>query len=1672
MKRKLDDGLEQIDRKREKRRLICMQIDDYIEDIRLSDGERCKLEELAESVKRAIYAAKEAKNAHQMSDLRKLHSDKIRFPLSLPFGLELSKIKSSCDCRWVHPVKVDILGNWRTGYQTKKEPILDLIVIIPQNYFGSRDYLNFTYFVKRAHYICQVARILVKTGFRVKFGLDRSDPLRPLLFVSNGDVFGTDGFLRVHFAPPREFTKISRFRPENNNLRPSFCSAHFASVGIDTPTPVYNSKILIDMLREEIESRHEVFFGERPAYLKALILIRSWMLQRGFIQRVDGFSDLLLEAWLVFIDRQESSFAQASAFDIIIAFFSSVISTDWKKSHLGLCDNDALYQQFSSNFDFVFLDYTGYLNLATFLSTTAMEQIRAAATVAITKINVFAEFDDLFVKIHPFTSSFDQYIRIRLPQLYLESTIQKPYSAECVSTCNDLLLIFKRKLGPVLEEALSDRIVNFDFVTPNQQDELWDVCAEREEHITNELALLIGLRLSSKWNSSLTRGPPAKSGDAIHFRQFWGDICELRKFPDNAICEAVVWGSTNVTQSICQHILLRHFKLEACYVEERMLDIGKILPSVMDRYSTITRAYDKLCQTLRMLNDLPLIITNIHPISAYLRRTAPFQPLSTNAVVERSNVFVKDCVALPLPHVSPPYLPTVEVQITMEHSGKWGEELGAIARLKTAFYIELSKILKDKHSISAVPFDDYLIIHFNTVVFRLVIAYPKEVQIMRKLNSGKTGIPKDSPASRLKELEVVLTPQLAAFLHSTSQRFEAFPDTCRLAMYWLSSHALSDYLNEMILETIVASVFLKPFSVQPPSSPFIAFLHFLTLLSTHNWLMKPLLVDFDNEWTEEDAEEMEKEFIKMRPVLPVMVICTSVDRTGYRWTREEPQPLIMKRLIGLANASAVLLERHISGSVPLNLKGVFTTEVSTFCDVIIHIKGRHLVRRRVVRRNVIKGPLPVVDYDPVREYVKRLRQCFSSVALFFYNKYVGDVIGVVWKPAAMVPRDASVSSCLHRLKGPNNQLNVNVGAILDDFTILGYGIVRDRKKLCMCVNSGSLDNREMENLDDLALLLAGSSVTVAPNSTSREHPRFSQYKYVGRAEVSQERRRQEFLRRQKEARFDYANHARKLAMNELDECDEKNGDGEEMDSEMSNADSKMKNRKRNWNRYADELMLSEWLVDIPERLSKDWICLPCPVGRRCLVVASNGVTSAYSKSGYLITQFHSYLPGGNHPCRGTYTLLDCVFDAKSPTFYCLDMIAWNSLTVADSDFDCRLFMMNSRITENENFKEVSKQIPYRFICLPYCRCENSSMEEMMKQNFDFELDGVLFYHASVHYLKGQSPLVGWLKPWMMPEILSVPVPEKLMNGNEIKAGSSQKFIETYNQKHNHCSCHLKNGRHLCFAHEDLHTKVRELENVAEQLESKIKNLKNSRYAIQQENEQLIQQSNQKILADKRLLENAQQVKMIGKQIEYTNRLIKHKRKTVTIWQNGTVQKVYKENEIKMLEQENIHMERKMTDWLKLNQRLLGIFEMMKDREIEMTFTAERCLQRNIQARDDCSMMQTRILTLSKMLDENSLCISTNGSSSSITFSSQDNKLRKWRPVFDTSHLSQTVSTIERARNDDSLEEQKLNTKQMKTVAVTETENNDEEEQILELLVKRCNFGLFNCANFDYNTKNC
>jgi hypothetical protein len=76
-------------------------------------------------------------------------------------------------------------------------------------------------------------------------------------------------------------------------------------------------------------------------------------------------------------------------------------------------------------------------------------------------------------------------------------------------------------------------------------------------------------------------------------------------------------------------------------------------------------------------------------------------------------------------------------------------------------------------------------------------------------------------------------------------------------------------------------------------------------------------------------------------------------------------------------------------------------------------------------------------------------------------------------------------------------------------------------------------------------------------------------------------------------------------------------------------------------------MFSEWLDEIPEDFDKNWIMCLCPVGKRCLVVASEvkrnlflrinyfnalffqkGSTVIYNKAGKIIYKHRSKLPGG------------------------------------------------------------------------------------------------------------------------------------------------------------------------------------------------------------------------------------------------------------------------------------------------------------------------------------------------------------------------------------------------------------------------------------------------------------
>lgn len=59
-----------------------------------------------------------------------------------------------------------------------------------------------------------------------------------------------------------------------------------------------------------------------------------------------------------------------------------------------------------------------------------------------------------------------------------------------------------------------------------------------------------------------------------------------------------------------------------------------------------------------------------------------------------------------------------------------------------------------------------------------------------------------------------------------------------------------------------------------------------------------------------------------------------------------------------------------------------------------------------------------------------------------------------------------------------------------------------------------------------------------------------------------------------------------------------------------------------------------------------------------------------------------------------------------------------------------------------------------------------------------QVDGLLFYHGQTHYTPGSTPLVGWLRPYMVSDILGIEVPIGLLTTKPEYAGHQlQQILE-------------------------------------------------------------------------------------------------------------------------------------------------------------------------------------------------------------------------------------------------------------------------------------------------------
>uniref|UniRef100_A0A1B6F606 Snurportin-1 n=1 Tax=Cuerna arida TaxID=1464854 RepID=A0A1B6F606_9HEMI len=290
--------------------------------------------------------------------------------------------------------------------------------------------------------------------------------------------------------------------------------------------------------------------------------------------------------------------------------------------------------------------------------------------------------------------------------------------------------------------------------------------------------------------------------------------------------------------------------------------------------------------------------------------------------------------------------------------------------------------------------------------------------------------------------------------------------------------------------------------------------------------------------------------------------------------------------------------------------------------------------------------------------------------------------------------------------------------------------------------------------------------------------RKSLFKYNGLTEVSaRDKRRAQLLEDYKAKRDSLLNEKRGLIEDDFSD----NEDWMDWEDTRRNED-----RRGYREKCRGQLMLSEWLLDRPCDIETAWTVVVCPEGQRTLVIANRGCTRAYHKKGILMAKFPSILPFGSPSHRGKPSdiiILDCIWNAKKKMLFALDVLFWKIQPLLSCDAEFRMYWLRSKISE---LKKYDQPFPLEDgvydVHLP-SHCTLSTLPAALADHNPSEVDGILFYHNGAPYISGQTPLVGWLKPYMLPERFGLELPQEFLDQRPQNYQNLEQWVEKVSHKH-------------------------------------------------------------------------------------------------------------------------------------------------------------------------------------------------------------------------------------------------------------------------------------------------
>ncbi|EPQ03522.1 Nucleolar protein 6 [Myotis brandtii] len=936
--------------------------------------------------------------------------------------------------RFLPPAQVTVVGSYLLGTCIRPDINVDVALTMPKEILQDKDGLNQRYFRKRALYLAHLAHHLAQDPLfgSVRFSYTNGCHLKPLLLLRP---HGKDEHLvtvRLHPCPPPDFFRPCRLLPSKNNVRSAWYRGQSppGDGSPEPPTPHYNTWVLQDTALQSHVQLLSTVLGSALGLKDGVALLKVWLRQRDLDKGLGGFSGFLASMLVAFLVSIRKIHTTMSGYQVLRSVLQFLATTDLTVNGISLCfSSDSslpALADFHQSFPVVFLDSSGRLNLCADVTASTYHQVQHEARLSMVLLDSKADdgFQLLLMTPKPMIRAFDHILHL-CPLSRLQAACHRlKLWPELQDHGGDYVSAALGPLTTLLEQGLGSRLHLLAHSRPPVSE--WDISQDPPKH-RDSGALTLGLLLRPEGLTSvLELGPEADQPEAADFRQFWGSRSELRRFQDGAIREAVVWEAGSMSQKrLIPHQVVTH-----------LLALHADIPETCVHY--MGGLLDALIQGLKEV----------------------FPPTPVWPAYSFHKHFPERASLLPRPDKPcPAYVEPMTVVCHLEGSGQWPQDAEAIRRVRAAFQLRLAELLTQQHGLQCRATATHTDVLKDGFVFRIRVAYQREPQILKEMRSPEGMISlRDTPASLRLEKETKQLPLLTSALHGLQQQHPAFSGVARLAKRWVRAQLLGEGFTDESLDLVAAALFLHPEPFTPPSSPQVGFLRFLFLVSTFDWKNNPLIVNLNNELTVEEQVEIRSGFLATRKQLPVMVIITPQDRKNSIWTQDGPSPQILQQLVVLAAEALPILEKQLMDPRgPGDIRTVFRPPLDMY-DVLIRLSPRHIPRHRQAVdspaasfcRGLLREPgpsslMPVLGYDPPQLYLAQLREAYGDLALFFYDQHGGEVIGVLWKPTSFQPHSFKASNTKGRMvvsQGGEMVMVPNVEAILEDFAVLGEGLVR------------------------------------------------------------------------------------------------------------------------------------------------------------------------------------------------------------------------------------------------------------------------------------------------------------------------------------------------------------------------------------------------------------------------------------------------------------------------------------------------------------------------------------------------------------------------------------------------------------------------------------------------------